>query len=282
MEDNPYGMARLLALSSQVVRGTVGLSAIVPAWQRLGHEVIAVPTVILSNHPAPGRKIAGTRIAAADLDAIIAALDANDWLTGIHGVLTGYLPSADAVVAAARAVSLIRSRSPEAIVLCDPILGDDPKGLYIEAAAAEAIRDTLLPLADLATPNRFELAYLSARPVQNRTDAARALECLACGGGVATSIPGTHPGYLDNVLSIGLNLAITAVGLRSGAPHGTGDLMAALLLSALVQGKGPIQALRWATAAVDSVLEASGSLDRLSIEAMPVHTAPWPCETWGG
>ena len=118
-------------------------------------------------------------------------------------MLTGYLPSADAVVAAARAVSLIRSRSPEAIVLCDPILGDDPKGLYIEAAAAEAIRDALLPLADLATPNRFELAYLSARPVQNRTDAARALECLACGGGVATSIPGTHPGYLDNVLWIG-------------------------------------------------------------------------------
>ena len=275
-------MARLLALSSQVVRGTVGLSAIVPAWQRLGHEVTAVPTVILSSHPAPGRKIAGDSDRCSRPRCHHSGPGCERLAYGIHGVLTGYLPSGDAVVAAARAVSLIRSRSPEAIVLCDPILGDDPKGLYIEAAAAEAIRDGLLPLADLATPNRFELAYLSARPVQNRTDAARALECLACGGGVATSIPGTHFGYLDNVLSIGPNLAITAVGLRSGAPHGTGDLMAALLLSALVQGKGPIQALRLATAAVDLVLEASGSLDRLSIEAMPVHTAPWPCETWGG
>ena len=54
MEDKPYGMARLLALSSQVVRGTVGLSAIVPAWQRLGHEVIAVPTVILSRSSGSG------------------------------------------------------------------------------------------------------------------------------------------------------------------------------------------------------------------------------------
>ena len=184
MEDNPYGMARLLALSSQVVRGTVGLSAIVPAWQRLGHEVIAVPTVILSSHPAPGRKIAGTRIAAADLDAIIAALDANDWLTGIHGVLTGYLPSADAVVAAARAVSLIRSRSPEAIVLCDPIPGDDPKGLYIEVAAAEAIRDTLLPLADLATPNRSNSPISAPAPFKiepmrrERWNALHAAEAL--------------------------------------------------------------------------------------------------------
>ncbi len=44
-------MARILAISSHVAHGHVGLGAIVPALNRLGHEVIALPTVLLSNHP---------------------------------------------------------------------------------------------------------------------------------------------------------------------------------------------------------------------------------------
>ena len=44
-------MARVLALSSYVAFGSVGLAAIVPALHWLGHEVIALPTVVLSNHP---------------------------------------------------------------------------------------------------------------------------------------------------------------------------------------------------------------------------------------
>ena len=55
-------MARILAISSQVVRGHVGLSAIVPALQRLGHEVLPIPTIILSNHPGhPARPVPASR-----------------------------------------------------------------------------------------------------------------------------------------------------------------------------------------------------------------------------
>ena len=42
-------MARILAISSHVVRGHVGLAASVPALQWLGHEVWALPTVILAS-----------------------------------------------------------------------------------------------------------------------------------------------------------------------------------------------------------------------------------------
>ena len=47
-------MASVLALSSHVALGSVGLAAIVPALQSLGHEVWAVPTVVLSNRPGFG------------------------------------------------------------------------------------------------------------------------------------------------------------------------------------------------------------------------------------
>ena len=48
-------MARILAISSHVVRGQVGLAATVPALQSLGHEVWALPTVLLASRPGLGR-----------------------------------------------------------------------------------------------------------------------------------------------------------------------------------------------------------------------------------
>ena len=50
-------MAKVLAISSHVVRGAVGLAATVPALQSLGHEVWALPTVLLSSRPGLGRLV---------------------------------------------------------------------------------------------------------------------------------------------------------------------------------------------------------------------------------
>ncbi len=92
-------MGRVLAISSQVARGHVGLSAIVPALQALGHEVIALPTILLSNHPGHPR-FAGERIAPDLLMRMLDALEFNRWLGEIDAVLTGYLPSAAHVAVA--------------------------------------------------------------------------------------------------------------------------------------------------------------------------------------
>lgn len=254
---------RVLALSSQVVRGHVGLSAIVPTLQRLEHEVWAVPTVLLSNHPGRGPS-AGRAIDAAVLANIVDALEASGWLGGVDAVLTGYLPSADHVAVATATIERVRRASRHAFIVVDPVLGDDPKGLYIAADAAGAIRDRLLPLADAATPNRMELAYLSGRQVTGIDEAARALECMASGGGLATSIP-AGGAEIANVLSIGPALAVTRVTRRAHAAHGTGDLMTALWLGHVLAGRSLGEALGLATAGVDAVLQGSEGADELAL-----------------
>ena len=50
---------RILSISSQVAYGPVGNSAAVPALQAMGHEVLAIPTVMLSNHPGHGKQAEG-------------------------------------------------------------------------------------------------------------------------------------------------------------------------------------------------------------------------------
>jgi pyridoxine kinase len=223
-------MARILAISSQVVSGHVGLSAIVPALQAYGHEVLALPTVLLSNHP--GRLPAnGQRIEAPVLEAIVEMLRVNGRLQAIDAILSGYLPSVDHVRVVQRAIELCSAGATAPVFLCDPVLGDDPKGVYIDVSAAAAIRDDLLPLAELATPNRFELEWLARMRVD---DTDTAIEAARQFGGttiIATSIPDGADCLATVAIRRDGGIQKQSVAKRSHAPHGTGDLLSALLLS---------------------------------------------------
>lgn len=251
-------MGRILAISSQVVRGHVGLSAIVPALQRLGHEVLPVPTIVLSNHPGHA-KVAGSPIDAATIGAMIEAIAANGWLAGLDMVLTGYLPTRAHVLAAEDAVRRVRTASPGAKVLCDPVMGDDPKGLYIAREVADAIRERLVPQADIITPNRFELSWLSGRDVGGVDDAVRAARSIGRVT-VATSIP-DGDGFLANVLAEPARAFACRVVRRSGVPHGTGDLLSGIFAGHLLRGAGPCDALGHAAGAVQHVVQR-GAEDR--------------------
>jgi pyridoxine kinase len=259
-------MARILAISSQVARGYVGLSAAVPVLQRLGHEVWPLPTVLLSNHPGHPH-VAGQRIGPAEIGAMVEALAAGDWLGEIDAVLTGYLPSAEHVHVAGQTVRRLRQRSP-VLYLCDPVLGDDPKGIYIDPHAATAIRNELLPLADIVTPNRFELGWLAGHttaPLRDTIEAALAL-------GPATVAVTSAAIGATTITSLLIDRAETAtvefdVARLLEAPNGTGDLLAALLLGHRLAGAGPAEAMGRALAGVAAVLAASQGRDELALIA---------------
>jgi pyridoxine kinase len=261
-------MARIVAISSQVASGHVGLSAIVPVLHALGHDVIALPTVVLANHPGRQQTF-GTRIAPDVLAAMLATLSTNGRLKNIDAVLSGYLPSAEHVRVVANLVRELRAASPALTYLCDPVLGDDPKGLYIDPAAAAAIRTDLLPLADIITPNRFESAWLSGLPVdtpENAIAAARQLGRPLC---VATSIPVSILGAPDQLATLAISPAQVdqaTVPRRSDVPNGTGDLLAALFLSGTLDHTTPVaRTLAWAVTALDSLLTASGGQSEMAL-----------------
>lgn len=279
-------MARILAMSSQVAHGAIGLSAVVPALQALGHEVIALPTILLSNHPGHAR-FAGERVPPDLLRRMVEALDANGWLAGIDAVLTGYLPSVEHVAVARDTVQRLTAKRGGLLYVCDPVLGDDPKGLYIERAAADAILGELVPLAGVLTPNRFELSFITGRPIASLTAATEALEAFGRPALViAKSLPGTSAGELINAAaSGGVLLTLARIQRRPAAQHGTGDLLAALVLAALVEGLDATQALAIATAVLDRTLATSLGRDELLLSALPRslgQVAPWPLDAPDG
>lgn len=256
-------MGQLLVISSQVARGAVGLGAMLPALTALGHATIALPTVLFSNHPGHAT-FAGERVDPGLIGRMIDALDNNGWLAGIDAVISGYLPSLAHVDVAASAVARVRRRSPRSIYLCDPVLGDDPKGLYIDGEAAAAIRDRLVSTADVILPNRFELEWLTGRPVHSCEAAVEAARSLAPPWTIATSVPGEE-GYVTTLAIAPSSVHLAALPRRDQVPNGTGDLLTGLVAGALVSGESHIRALEVATERLGVVIEASLGLDELQM-----------------
>lgn len=254
-------MRRILVIASYVAHGTVGLQATLPAFAGGDFDVTALPTILLSNHPGH-KKCAGTAIAPELLAAMVDALEGNGWLAGLHGVLTGYLPSAAHVAWARQTVERVKAANPKALYLADPVLGDDPGGLYISKDTAEAIRDLLLPIADITTPNRFELAWLTGLPVDDETSATVAARRLNRQLLAATSIP-AGPDLLDNLIVDSCEHHTFSVARIPDAPHGTGDYFAGLLLAARLDGQSAQKALKAAASGVAQAIAASAGCSHL-------------------
>ncbi|MEQ1671035.1 MAG: pyridoxal kinase [Hyphomicrobium sp.] len=254
-------MRRIFVISSYVAQGTVGLQATLPALPNAMFDVVAVPTVVLSNHPG-FKACAGTALEPHILSAMVDALEANGWLNGLDAIFTGYLPSADHVQWARRTVERVKALNGSALYIADPVLGDDPGGLYVSGETADAVRDRLIPLADLVTPNSFELSWLTGLAVTCPATAMTAARALKRPRIAATSIP-SGAANLANILVTPSETWTDSVARLAHAPHGTGDYFAGLLTAGLLSGQTDQAALSHATQTTANIIAASQNHDHL-------------------
>lgn len=257
-------MRRILVISLYMAQDPVGLTPMIAPLQHAGIEVVALPTMLLSNHPERAHGAAGVQLEPAVLEKMTAAIAANAGLDSFDAILTGYLASVRHATWIAKLVMRMRELNPSLLYICDPTLGDDPNGFFIDPGTAAVMRDTLVDLADILTPNRFELAWLANTDVQSVDDAREAALKLACPVVAATSIPsGTD--RLANVLVNAGNVDVREVEKLDDVPYGTGDLFAGFLAARLLRGAPVTDAWAHAVQGVASGIEASRDSDRLML-----------------
>lgn len=253
----------VLTLQSSVAFGHVGNAAAAFALQRLGRDVVRIDTVRFSNHPKHGG-YAGGPAPAAEIDALVEGLRARGLLAHVGAALSGYLGTAENAGAVARAVESLRAVRPDALYCLDPVIGDRPAGRFVAPDVPDAIRTRLLPLADILTPNAFELETLTGAKVETAADAVAAARSLmrTCR---ATLVVATGLGGPDSVLTA----AVTADGAwRAEAPrveapaYGAGDLFGALFLARILDGQPPDAALGLAANAMAAVFATTRRLGR--------------------
>jgi pyridoxine kinase len=251
---------QVLTISSQVAAGPVGNSAIVPTLLAMGVTPIAVPTILLSNHPGHG-KPEGVAVPPEKLAAMLKRLLDLGFVPDDAVILTGYFANPEQIDAVASFIA----RLPKALYLCDPVLGDAPKGLYASEAVATGIRDRLLPQAWVVTPNAFELGWLTRRDVRDRGAARAAAQTLSGKSVVLTSLP--EGGQLTTILfERGHSVAVTRPMLPD-VPNGTGDLLSGLLAARLAHSQPLDGSIGFAVAATEHVIKVSAGTATLNLAA---------------
>ena len=251
-------MPTVLSVQSWVACGTVGNTAALFPLQRLGCETWSLNTVAFSNHTGHERW-RGDTVPASDIAALFEGISELGVLARCDAVLSGYLGEAETGPVLLDIVARVKAANRRALYCCDPVMGDVGLGYYVRAGIPEFFRDRALALADIVTPNRFELEWLSGRPVRNLADAREAAAALRQSGPaivLATSLDADA----DRVAALAAGpdgvwaaetprLAIEATGC--------GDAVAALFLAWLLKGKPVPDALATTIAAIYGVIEAT-------------------------
>lgn len=247
---------QILAITSHVVYGHVGGQAAILALQRLGHEVWHTPTVLFSNHPGHNG-FRGEAVAPELLTALLDGVAERGWLADCAALHIGYLGAPETVDIVLQTIARTRAANPDLLVSCDPILGDAGR-VYVADGILEAMRDRLLPQCDIVTPNAFELSLLTGRPVEDPTAAMADLHALGPDIVVCTSAATDDEQITTLLHTADAMLAVRAPAFSS-APHGTGDLFAALFLGRYLTSTDPAAALAHAAAATHDVIAASNA-----------------------
>jgi pyridoxine kinase len=256
----------IILLSSHVAHGAVGNRIMTPVLEATGFNVIAIPTIQLPWHPGmaarwgrPSRSV----MPAAEFAALAGDLARAASDMPVAGIITGYLGDAAQAQAAAALVRAVKAAHPAALYLCDPVCGD-ASGLYVPEQTAAALRDSLLPLADIATPNRFELEWLLGLPATTIAEARFAARALKRRMVLVTSAPAEKDGCISVILE-GENSMRAIHALEGHAPNGTGDMLAAAFLARLIRTQSPAAALADSVSAVLRAILCADASDMLPL-----------------
>ena len=267
----------VLTINSHVAYGHVGAQAMRLALERLGVEVCHAPTVVFSNHPGHGG-FRGRPLPAEHLRELIVGLDERGFLARCAALHVGYLGDAAQAEVAAEAWERLRRRRPDALFLCDPVLGDDGQVYVRPEVVAAAGR--LVARAQVLTPNRFELGLIAGREINDLQGALDA--CRALLGGPARLVVCTSAAENDRISTVGATAEgafIVETPRLANAPKGTGDLFAAALLARLLRGEAAAAACAAAASTVHAVVAASvgaGADELALVAAQEMLVRPYP------
>ncbi|MPS88616.1 MAG: pyridoxal kinase PdxY [Comamonas sp.] len=262
----------VLSIQSHVAYGHVGNDAAMLPLQLLGIEPVAVHTVQFSNHTGYG-EYKGQVFTPAHVQDVLDGLRARGVLARCTAVLSGYLGDAGVGEAILAAVQEVRAAQPGAHYLCDPVMGDVGRGVFVRPGIPDFLRKRALSQASVITPNHYEFELLCGGPlttVQAATQAARTM--LAQMHDSQSALIVITSLRTDDLPADQLaTLAVTAdkswlvqtpyIDLHP-LPNGMGDVFSAVLLGHLIQGRTVADAVSRAVSTLYALVSRTESGQR--------------------
>lgn len=268
-----------LTIAASDPSGGAGIQADLKAFSANGAYGTAVLTALTAQntHGVTGIHAVPPAFVTEQLDTLFADVR-------VDAVKIGML--ADAAIAAAVADALERHRPP--YVVLDPVMVSTSGHRLLETDAVSVLRDRLLPLADLITPNLPEAGdLLGIAAAENRTDAVEQARALLQAGAKRVLLKGGHHTHdaesVDILVGVDVAQDADATGARGAsvtelsAPrvntrntHGTGCTLSAAIAALRPQRNDWNTTVRAAKEYLTGALGAADSL-RVGHGHGPVH-----------
>ena len=262
-------MKKILSIQSSVTAGFVGNAVAGPVLLALGHHPMLINTISLAAHPGYGDRAGGPPddlLFSGHLQGLLKLHGVDD----IASVMSGYLGSSGQIAPIAELVTAWRGgMGGRGHYILDPVMGDLGR-LYITPEMADGMRQRLLPLADIVTPNQFELGHLTATDLRTREDAVAAAETLLAQHPLTAVIA---TGIGDDNHSIVGDLLVCRDGTRDWQQAydvtkniaGGGDLLTALFSGMRATGCSLAESFQHASTTAQAILGASASSRDLAL-----------------
>ena len=234
-------MHHVLTIAGSDSGGGAGIQADLKTFAAHGVYGASAITAVTAQNT---RGVTGVHVLPPDI--ITAQIDAVASDIRIDAVKTGMLATAEIVDVVADALR----RWHLSKIVVDPVMVAKSGDQLLAPAALAAVREALLPLAEIVTPNRPEAEVLAGRPVRNLEDARDTARRIADLGCRAVVIKGGHfeGTRLVNLLFDGRDFTeIVTERIDSANTHGTGCTFAASLAAELACGRSVADAVQHAT-----------------------------------
>lgn len=272
---------KILSIQSAVAYGHVGNSAAVFPLQRIGVEVLPVYTVNFSNHTGYGAW-RGPLIAPDDVREVITGIEERGAFPQIDAVLSGYQGGVGIADVIIDAVARVKAANPNALYACDPVMGNAKSGCFVAPEIPVLLRDKVVPVADIITPNQFELGYLTdTEPGDLESTLASVDRAHEMGPRtvLVTSVerPDNTDGTLEMLAADDNGAWIVSTPRLPFKANGSGDVTAALFTAHYTATGSAADALARTASSVFGLLEqtlASGERELQLVESQEHYANP--------
>ena len=272
---------KVLSIQSAVAYGHVGNSAAVFPLQRIGVEVLPVYTVNFSNHTGYGAW-KGPLIAPDDVAAVLLGVEDRGVFPQIDVVLSGYQGGVGIGDVIVDAVARVKAANPSAIYACDPVMGNAKSGCFVAPEIPVLLRERVVPVADLITPNQFELGFLTGTEPASIESTLASVELARAMGPrtvLVTSVerPDREPDTIEMMVVDDSGAWIVQTPLLPMKANGSGDVTAALFTAHYVEtGDAGVALARTASSVFDLLQNtlASGERELQLVESQESYAHP--------
>lgn len=258
--------ARALTVAGSDSGGGAGIQADLKTFSALGCYGMSVITALTAQNTVGVRDIHPVPPAFVEeqMEAVLTDI-------GADAVKIGMLFSVELIETVA---ARLRRHGVRNIVV-DPVMVAQSGDKLLRDDAVAALRETLLPVADLATPNLPEAEILVGRPIRTREDIEAAARRMAGWGCRAVLIKGGHAGdaRADDWLFLTGEDRMERFGadrVPTRNNHGTGCTLSSAVAARLARGDALAEAVKTAKAYIDGAIRA-GAAYRLGNGSGPVH-----------